>query len=296
MRRRTFLIGAGATVAASAVARAPAVFGGPAFAREVAALEAAARGRMGVAILDTATGARFERRADERFPMCSTFKYVLAAAILAKVDQGGERLERRVTVTQGDIVPNSPFSGTRVGAGASVAELCAATVGLSDNAAANLLLPAVGGPAGLTRFLRAQGDAVTRLDRLEPMLNSAIPGDPRDTTTPDAMLATLRRLTLGSVLTPRSRAQLVAWMAAATTGTKRLRAGLPAGWRVADKTGAGENGTDNVVALLWPARRAAPVLVASYIKGSPLTLEQTNAVHARLGRAIAASLHPSSRT
>jgi beta-lactamase class A len=128
------------------------------------------------------------------------------------------------------------------------------------------------------------------------MLNSARPGDPRDTTTPDAMLATLRRLTLGAALTPASRAQLVAWMAAATTGTKRLRAGLPAGWRVADKTGAGANGTDNVVAMLWPTGRAAPVLVSSYIRDSPLTLAETNAVQARLAKAIAATLHPSSRT
>lgn len=287
MRRRTFLIGAGATLAAAAAGRSPAAFGGAGFAREIAALEGATRGRMGVAILDTATGARFAHRGGERFAMCSTFKFVLAGAILARVDAGRERLDRRVAVTKGDLVANSPFSGARVGAGASVAELCAATVGLSDNAAANLLLPAIGGPAGLTRFLRAQGDAVTRLDRVEPMLNSADAGDPRDTTTPDAMLATLRRLTLGVTLAPASRAQLVTWMAAATTGTKRLRAGLPAGWRVADKTGAGENGTDNIVALVWPAGRSAPALVASYITASPLTLAETNAVQAQLGLAIA---------
>lgn len=281
------LAGLGATIAAPAMARS---FGGGTLRAEVARLEKDARGRMGVAILDTGSGARFGWRADERFPMCSTFKVLLAGAMLARVDRGRERLDRAVRVSAADIVPNSPFSTTRVGGTATVAELCAATVGQSDNAAANLLLPAVGGPAGLTAFLHAIGDAVTRLDRTEPSLNSATPGDPRDTTTPAAMLGSVRRLTLGDVLTPRSRAQLIAWMAAATTGTKRLRAGLPPSWRVADKTGAGANGSDNVVALLWPAPGRSPLLVASYITGSPFDLAGTNAIQARLARAIAAAV------
>ncbi|HEX8486700.1 class A beta-lactamase [Sphingomonas sp.] len=289
MQRRTFLIGAGATLASGAAARTP-MFGGAGFAEAVAALERETRGRMGVAILDTASGARFAWRGGERFPMCSTFKMVLAGAVLARIDTARERLDRTVAVARGDLVPHAPFAETRVGGTATVAELCAAAVGQSDNAAANLLLATLGGPVGLTRFLRATGDPATRLDRLEPMLNSAMPGDPRDTTTPAAMLATLRRLTLGTVLSADSRARLVAWMVAATTGTKRLRAGLPAQWRVADKTGAGNNGTDNVVALLWPAGRAAPLLVTSYITGSPLPLAQTNAAQAQLGRAIAAAV------
>jgi beta-lactamase class A len=290
MERRTFLGGMGALAASAATARVPAAFGGTRLREAVAGLEKTTGGRTGVAILDTATGARFAWRGAERFPMCSTFKFVLAGAILSRVDAGRDRLDRAVPVAARDIVPNSPLTATRVGATATVAELCSATVGQSDNAAANLLLAAVGGPAGLTRFVRGIGDRATRLDRTEPALNSAIPGDPRDTTTPEAMAATLRSLTLGTVLKPASRAQLVVWMTAATTGTGRLRAGLSVVWRVADKTGAGENGTDNIVALLWPPSRSRPLLVASYITASPLPLAETNAVHAALARAIAAAV------
>lgn len=286
MQRRTVLAGMAATLATPALARRPA-FGGAAFRATVAELERDARGRMGVALLDTGSGARFAWRADERFPMCSTFKALLVGAVLARVDAGADRLDRTMPVRAGDIVANSPVTATRAGATATLAELCAATVGQSDNAAANLLLPVVGGPAGLTRTLRAQGDAMTRLDRTEPSLNEAPPGDPRDTTTPAAILESIRRLTLGTTLAPGSRARLIGWMAAATTGTKRLRAGLPTGWRVADKTGAGEHGSDNVVALVWRPGAAAPLLVASYITDTPLELAGTNAIHARLARAIA---------
>ena len=275
--------------ASPALARPPRSFGGARLRANVAALEKDARGRLGLAILDTASGARFAWRAGERFPMCSTFKTLLAGAVLARVDTGAERLDRIVPIRAADIVPNSPLSGSRVGGTATVAELCAATIGQSDNTAANLLLPAVGGPQGLTRFLRGLGDPLSRLDRTEPSLNAATPGDPRDTTTPAAMLASVRRLTLGSALRPESRVLLVRWMAAATTGTKRLSAGLPADWRIAYKTGAGENGSDNIVALLWPRRRREPLLVASYITATPLALAETNMIHARLARAIAAA-------
>lgn len=289
MDRRMVLAGLGATIAMSAAAARPA-FGGARLRAEVAALETDTRGRMGIAILDTGSGARFAWRADEHFPMCSTFKALLVGAVLARVDAGAERLDRTVPVRARDIVVSSPIAEGRVGIAMTLAELCAATLIRSDNAAANLLLPAVGGPAGLTRILRGWGDPTTRLDRTEPSLNTAIADDLRDTTTPTAMLATIRRLTVGTILQPQSRAQLVAWMEATVTGVKRLRAGFPAGWRVADRTGAGENGSDNVVALLWPAPNRAPLLVASYITGSPLSLAETNAIHARLGRAIAAAV------
>lgn len=288
MLRRAFLIGAGCTAASALARRGPAVFGGDAFRRDVLALEGEGRGRLGLAVLDTGTGARFAHRADERFPLCSTFKLPLAAAVLRRVDLGRERLDRRVAVSARDIVAHSPFTETRVGGSAAVAELCRATMTESDNAAANLLLPAVGGPPGLTRFMRGLDGGVSRLDRIEPALNEARPGDPRDTTTPAAMLRILERLAFGAVLAPASRDRLVGWMLANRTGGKRLRAGLPPDWRVGDKTGAGENGSDNDVAILWPPRRK-PILVAAYMTGTPLPLERTNAVHARLGRLIAAA-------
>ncbi|MDB5687182.1 MAG: class beta-lactamase [Rhizorhabdus sp.] len=291
VERRSFLIAAGCALASAtslALARKIAPFGGAALAQGVAELEVASQGRLGIAILDIDSGERFLWRADDRFPMCSTFKFLLGAAILRRVERGQEALDRSVPVTAADLVDNSPMSEKRVGGHATVGELCEATITLSDNAAANLLLPAVGGPAGLTHFIRSLGDGVTRLDRNEPSLNEARPGDPRDTTTPLAMLGLLDRLLLGSGLSPESRGQLTGWMLGTRTADHRLRAGLPAGWRIADKTGAG-NGSDNEVGLLWsPAGR--PLLVSSYITGSPLSLAETNAIHARLGTLIAAAV------
>src|SRR5262249_10570222 len=195
-------------------------------------------------------------RADERFPMCSTFKLLAAAAILARVDAGEERLERRVRFGAGEVVVNSPLTKDRFGGeGMSLAGLCAGGATVSGDPPGNLLLAALGGRAGLTAYARSLGDAVTRLDRVEPELNEALPGDPRDTTTPAAMLANLRALVLESALSAASRAQLERWLVGNKTGDTRLRAGLPAGWRVGDKTGSGERGTTNDVGLFWPPDR-----------------------------------------
>jgi len=211
----------------------------------VLALEQEAKGRLGLAILDTGSGARFAHRPNERFPMCSTFKLPLAAAVLRQVDLSRERLDRAIAIAASDIVTHSPVTKPRVGGSATVDERCEATMTESDNAAANLLLPIVGGPAGLTRFMRRLDGGVSRIDRYEPALNESRPGDPRDTTSPAAMVAMLQGLALGSVLSPASRERLVGWMLANKTGAKRLRAGLPAAWRIGDKTGAGANGSNN---------------------------------------------------
>ncbi|PWU26062.1 class A beta-lactamase [Pseudomonas sp. RW407] len=250
-------------------------------------LERDSGGRLGVAVLDSGDGRRFGLREDERFPLCSTFKLLLAAAVLARVDRGEEQLARRIVYGRGDLVPYSPVSERHVGKpGLSVAELCEAAITLSDNGAANLLLASLGGPAGLTDWLRSTGDEVSRLDRNEPTLNEALPGDPRDTSTPRAMVATLQRLLLGDVLQPASRAQLDAWLAANKTGDKRIRAGLPPLWKVGDKTGTGERGTSNDVAILRPPGRA-PILVAAYLTGSPASAEKREAVLAEVGRLAA---------
>lgn len=292
MDRRRFLWASGCAVAAvsaaPAIGRAAAGRFGPEFRKSVLAVEQASGGRLGLAVTDTASGERFGHRADERFPMCSTFKFALAAAILEKVEQKRERLDRRVPVTAGDIVDHSPFSEKRVGGTASVGELCHATITVSDNAAANLLLRTIGGPAGFTRRLRAFGDPVTRLDRWETIMSEATPGDVRDTTSPRAMADLTRQLLLGRALAPASRAQLTAWMKDTRTSATSLRAGLPATWAVADKTGAGGYGTDNWVGILWPKGRA-PLIVASYITGSTLPFEERRPLHARIGRATAAA-------
>jgi beta-lactamase class A len=251
----------------------------------MAALERRSGGRLGVAVLDTGSGRRFDWRGDEMFPMCSTFKFLLAAAILRRVDEGRERLDRRIPVLPGDLIPYAPFAETRVnGTPPTVAELCEATMTLSDNVAANLLLPAVGDPAGLTAFVRSLGDERTRLDRNEPTLNSSIPGDPRDTTTPNAIVHSMNRLMVGDALRPDSRRQLIQWMVANKTGDNRLRAGLPHGWRVGDKTGTG-NGSINDIAIAWPAGKP-PILIASYITQTPEGFKQGDAIHADVAQTV----------
>ena len=282
--RRFVLAGAGAALATPSRAR-------PSFAdlpAEWARIEAGSGGRLGVAVLDTGTGARAGHRAGERFPLCSTFKVLAASAVLARVDAGAERLERRVPITPSDLVEHAPATKEHVGTGMTLAELCEAAITLSDNTAGNLLLGAVGGPAGLTAYARGLGDDLTRLDRTETALNEALPNDPRDTTTPAAMLENLNRLVLGSALSPGSRGHLTGWLIANRTGDARLRAGFP-GWRVGDKTGTGERGTANDVAVLWPPS-GAPVVVTVYLTGASGTGEARNAVIAAVGRSVAAAL------
>jgi len=256
------------------------------------AIEARVGGRLGVAVLDAATGHVEGRRLEERFPMCSTFKWLLAATVLQRVDAGREDLDRRVVFGRDALVAYSPVSEKRVGgAGMRIGELCEAAVTVSDNAAANLLLAAVGGPPAVTQCARSLGDDRTRLDRTEPSLNEAAPGDPRDTTTPRAMSVALRSALLGDGLSPAARAQLAAWMTATSTGPHRLRAGLPAGWRIGHKTGTGDRGSTNDVAVCWPPRRA-PVVVVAYLTGCAASMAAREAALADAGRAAARMLAP----
>jgi beta-lactamase class A len=258
-------------------------------AADLAEIERGSSGRLGVAVLDTLSGAKAGHRLDERFPMCSTFKLLLAGAILAQVDAGRERLDRRIRIEARDVLAYAPITRQRAGADMSIAELCEAAITVSDNAAANLLLVALDGPAGLTRFARSLGDDVTRLDRIEPALNEALPGDPRDTTSPAAMLNDLQALVLGKVLAVTSRDQLRTWLIANKTGDARLRAGLPRGWRVGDKTGSGDNGTTNDVAIAWPPDQS-PILIATYLTGSSRADMERDAILAAVARAVANGL------
>jgi beta-lactamase class A len=240
-------------------------------------------------VRDTGGGWRASWRPDHRFPMCSTFKFLLVGAVLARVDRGQEQLARKVRVSKADLLQTSPYTEQHVGFSATVGGLCEAAIIFSDNAAANLLLATIGGPSGLTAFARSLGDRYTRLDRNEPALGQAEPGDPRDTTLPQAMLGNLDRLLLGSVLKPASRTLLTGWMIDNRTGGKRLRAGLPKSWRVGDKTGSGANGTTNDIAVIWPERNT-PVLIASYLTGSTLEPAARDALHARVAEALVRAL------
>ena len=280
--RRAVLAGLAAVFAAPAARAASS-----AAAARIDQIEAAAGGRLGVAVIDASGALSLAHRADERFPMCSTFKALAAAAALKRVDDGQDRLDRRIAYSQADLLSYAPVSKAHIAEGAmSLAEVCAAAIQWSDNTAANLLLSAIGGPPAVTAFARSLGDSVTRLDRDEPTLNTAIPGDPRDTTSPAAMAANLRALTLGDALSPASRRQLEAWMAGDKVADKRLRAGLPADWGIADKTGTGDHGVANAIAILRPPGRD-PLFVAVYFAESDRSLDERDAVHRDVAKVIA---------
>ncbi len=266
-QRRTFLLAASALPLASACTAGLAKRPGARAAEAetaLAALEASAGARLGVTAFDTGSGARVSHRATERFPMCSTFKTVLAAAILARSAREPALLARHVRYARSDLQPNSPITGKHLAEGMNVAALCAAAVQYSDNAAANLLMTILGGPQAVTAYARSIGDTTFRLDRWEVELNTAIPGDPRDTTTPEAMAASVERLVLGDALAAAERRQLQEWLLGNTTSATRMRAGVPADWKVGDKTGGGDYGTNNDVGVLWPPA-GAPLLVAIYL-------------------------------
>lgn len=257
-------------------------------ARSWQEIEAGARGRLGVAVLDTATGRLHGHRLDERFPMCSTFKWLLAAHVLHRVDQGQETLGRRIRYGREALLAWSPVTEKHVGAGMTLGELCDATVTLSDNAAANLILQTQGGPQGLTRYARSLGDGLTRLDRTEPELNEGTPGDPRDTTTPRAMAGLLQAAMLGDALSAGSRAQLVQWMQACKTNGKRLGAALPAGWKLGSKTGTAD-GIASDVGIYWPPGRA-PIVVAAYLTESAAPDDARNGAIAAVARVVSSSV------
>lgn len=246
------------------------------------ATERRVRGRLGFFAIDTDGGRTLAHRADERFAIASTFKILLAARVAHGVDGGRWRWEDEVPLRASDSVPHSPAFDRLLPRGhATLAELCAGIVIESDNPCANLLLRhCCDGPAGLTAWLRAQGDDVTRLDRWETELNDNVPGDPRDTSTPRAFAKTLQRLLLGDGLSRASQARLWADLQASRTGLRRLRAGAPEGWRVIDKTGTGNRGAVNDVALVFPPGGRAPWVVVALQSDSRSSTDELSAVHA----------------
>ena len=269
----------------------------PALAADaLAALEVQAGGRLGVALVDTGSGRRWAHRGEQRFGLCSTFKLPLAGAVLQAIDQGRLRADARLPLRPEDRVPHSPVTERWLARGwATPLALAEATQLTSDNLAANVLLRALGGPEGFTRWLREQGDPVTRVDRYEPEMNRVAPGDERDTTSPAAFADLVALLCTGPALTPASRARLVGWMKATRTGQRRLRAGLPAAWPAGDKTGTGFH-TDmpdriNDVAIFWPPGRKPWVLACFYVgpaRSTDWVRPQDEAVLAEVGRLAAA--------
>ena len=289
MHRRLFLAGLAASAACvRAQAAAPSMEERLALAnKRLAEIGAREGGRLGVFMRDTGAGATIEHRADERFPMCSTFKLLTAAAALKRVDEGAERLDRKIAYGPSDLLEYAPIAKAHVAEGGmTVADLCAAAIDWSDNTAGNLVLQSIGGPAEFTQFARSLGDEVTRLDRNEPTLNESLPGDERDTTSPRAMAGTMQKVLAGDALSDASRSQLQMWLIGDKVGDKRLRAGLPPSWRIGDKTGTGDRGSTNAVAIIWPPGRA-PLIATVYYTGSSASVDARNAVHKEIGALIA---------
>jgi beta-lactamase class A len=243
-------------------------------------------GRLGVAALDSGSGRRLQSDAQSRFAMASTFKLALAGATLSEADSGRLSLDDPITFTKSDLVNYAPVVEAALPAGhLTIAQLSVAIITVSDNAAANLLLKQIGGPPGLTRFFRSCGDRISRLDRWETALNSNESGDPRDTSSANAMLQTMNALLVGRRLKPASRTQLLQWLSNSKTGLNRLRAGFPKPWLVGDKTGTGARGAYNDLAIAWPQGRP-PILVAAFLDGGAASEAERAEIHQEIARRL----------
>lgn len=250
---------------------------------DLSALETSNGGRLGFAAHDLASGRILDWRGDERFVYCSTFKMYLAAATLVRVQAGHERLDRQIPITRADMISHAPVTEPAIGGSLSVEQLMKGTVEVSDNPAANLLLKAMGGLEAMQAFYRSIGDDSTRVDRFEPTMNR-LDGD-KDTITPMQSAANLKHLLLDAAtpLSPDHMAKLMGWMFASPTGVGRIKAGVPAGWRVAHKTGTGGYGPTNDIGLLYPPS-GAPVIVAAYYHAAEYAPERNEAVIAEATR------------
>lgn len=241
---------------------------------------------VGFAAHDLESGQRWEYQADQRFAMSSTFKTLACAALLHRVDAGEESLQRTVSFSESDLVTYSPITEKYAGGQVmTLSDLCEAALTMSDNTAANLILEALGGPAEVTSFARGLGDGVTRLDRWETEVNEAVPGDNRDTTTPNAMVKNLERLLLGDALSGKSRDQLHDWLKRNQVADGLFRAAIPEGWIVADRTGAGGFGSRSITAIIWPPERE-PIVVALYLTQTEASFAERNKAIAEIGEAI----------
>lgn len=251
---------------------------------DFARLEARSNSRIGVAAVDLSTNRRVEYRSGERFIMCSTFKVLAAAAVLKRVDENKEKLDRFVTYGEAQLLSYAPVTRAHVKEGGMTLEaLCAAAVEQSDNTAANLLLEAIGGPEKWTEFARSLSDKFSRLDHNEPDLNIARSGKEDDTTAPAAMCADLRRLFTSDVLSVASRTKLEVWMREGQTGSMMIRAALPADWRVGDKTGRSGDGATNDIAIVRPPS-GGPIFLAIYTVDPSETQEARNKLVAEVAK------------
>ncbi|GAD81633.1 beta-lactamase [Nocardia asteroides NBRC 15531] len=283
-------VAASACSTAATEATAPSSTAAAADALAFAALESTYDARLGLSVLDTGTDRVVAYREHERFPMASTFKGLACGALLQAHPLATGYFEQVIRYTAADIVVNSPETEQHIDTGMTVTALCDAAITQSDNTAGNLLLRLLGGPEGFTAFLRTLGDQVSRLDRWEPELNTAVPGDERDTTTAAALAADYRALVVGTALAEPERAQLAAWLKASRTGAKRIKAGLPADWTIGDKTGTPAYGSALDVAVAWPPGRA-PLVLAVLTTRTEKDADPVNELVAEAAKTAVASLN-----
>ncbi|MBS0969531.1 class A beta-lactamase (plasmid) [Chimaeribacter arupi] len=283
--RRTLLFAAGLALSGAVFQAAAAT---DTLTAQLAELERNANGRLGVALIDTGSQREITYRGEERFAMASTFKVLAAGAVLQRSVTQPALLEKRIRYDRAALQSYAPVTGKHLAEGMTVAELCAAAIEWSDNTAANLLLTEIGGPQSITKLARSLGDDKTRLDRWEPELNTAIPGDERDTSTPRAMARNLQHLALGEALPQAQQQQLIGWLKNSQTGAKSIRAGVPAGWDVGDKTGSGDYGTTNDLAVIWPPH-GKPLVLAIYFTQPKADAEARRDVLATATRLVLAS-------
>ncbi|MGK8491267.1 class A beta-lactamase [Nocardia asiatica] len=280
-----------ATAACGSGAGAPAASNTPSapLTSSFAEMETTHSARLGVYAIDSGTGRTVVHRDGERFPIASTFKGLACGALLRDHPLATGYFDQVIHYSRSELVANSPVTEKHVDTGMTVAELCDATITLSDNTAGNQLLKLLGGPEGFTAFLRSIGDTVSRLDRWEPELNTAIPGDERDTTTAAALATDYRNLVLGDILAEPERERLKSWLVAAKTGGERIRAALPADWTVGDKTGSPAYGGALDVAIAWPPGRA-PLVIAVLSTKFEQNAEPDNPLVAEAARAAIGAL------
>ncbi|HHX8273955.1 TPA: CARB family carbenicillin-hydrolyzing class A beta-lactamase [Vibrio diabolicus] len=252
---------------------------------DISLIEQQTSSRIGVSVWDTQTDERWDYRGDERFPLMSTFKTLACATMLSDMDSG--KLSKNVTakVDERSIVVWSPVMDKLAGQNTRVEHACEAAMLMSDNTAANLVLNEIGGPKAVTMFLRSIGDKATRLDRLEPRLNEATPGDNRDTTTPNAIVNTLRTLIEGETLSYESRVQLKIWMQDNKVSDSLMRSVLPTGWSIADRSGAGGHGSRGINAIIWKENHR-PVYISIYVTETELSLQARDQLIAQISQLI----------
>lgn len=250
----------------------------------VYSIEQRTLGRIGVSVLDS-TDQQWHYKGNERFPMMSTFKTLACAKMLQDSDRDILDISTMAPVKSDELIAWSPITTNMVGSSITIENACEATMKTSDNTAANIVLQHIGGPLGVTEFLRLTGDEVTQLDRFEPELNQAKADDPRDTTTPNAMNKTLRHILFEDVLAQNSKKQLKEWMQGNTVSDSLLRSVLPQGWSIADRSGAGANGSRGITAAIWTDERE-PLIISIYLTQTNLSMPERNQVINEIGKAI----------